>query len=89
MDKKQKYRYFESEKSKDSSAYPHHARYSCLETKLDIICRCFEKGEDVLSVSIDTGYSRTCIYLQRRIYLGRLGSMDKDINDIEKVKFII
>lgn len=37
--------------------------------KLNILHRCFEIGEDIKSVSEDTGYSRASIYSWRRKYL--------------------
>ena len=48
---------------------PEHRRHPSLELKLSIIRRCFEDGEDIKSVSKDSGYSRTCIYLWRRKYV--------------------
>ena len=48
---------------------PEHRRHPSLELKLSIIRRCFEKGEDIKSVSEETGYSRTSIYLWRRKYV--------------------
>lgn len=56
-------------KQADCSDSPDYRRHPSLETKLNILHRCFECGEDILSVSKDTGYSRTCIYLWRRKYL--------------------
>lgn len=48
---------------------PTHRRHPTLEMKLNILHRCFEIGEDIKSVSEDTGYSRTSIYSWRRKYL--------------------
>ena len=55
--------------SVDYSDTPEHRRHPSLELKLSIIRRCFEKGEDIKSVSEETGYSRTSIYLWRRKYV--------------------
>ncbi len=41
-------------------------RHASLEQKLDIIRRCFEKGESVSVVALATGYSRSAIYGWRR-----------------------
>ena len=46
-----------------------HPRYPSAQVKLDILHRCFEIGEDVEYVSIETGYSRVSIYEWRRQYL--------------------
>ena len=48
---------------------PTHRRHPTLEMKLNILHRCFEIGEDIKSVSEDTGYSRASIYSWRRKYL--------------------
>lgn len=48
---------------------PTHRRHPTLEMKLNILRRCFEIGEDIKSVSEDTGYSRASIYSWRRKYL--------------------
>ena len=40
-----------------------------METKLNILHRCFELGENVQLVSEETGYSRTAIYTWRRRYM--------------------
>ncbi|MDD6639791.1 MAG: transposase, partial [Erysipelotrichaceae bacterium] len=48
---------------------PTHRRHPSLEVKLNILHRCFEVGEDIKSVSEDTGYSRASIYSWRRKYL--------------------
>ena len=48
---------------------PEHRRHPSLELKLSIIRRCFEEGEDIKSVSEETGYSRASIYLWRRKYV--------------------
>ena len=66
-------------KKADCSDPPEHRRHPSLETKLNILRRCFELGEDILSVSEETGYSRTSIYLWRRKYLsgGSVSLMSK------------
>lgn len=51
------------------SGSPTHRRHRSLEVKLNILHRCFEVGEDIKSVSEDTGYSRATIYSWRRKYL--------------------
>lgn len=53
----------------DYSDKPEHRRHPSLELKLSIIHRCFEEGEDIKSVSEETGYSRTSIYLWRKKYV--------------------
>ncbi len=55
--------------SVDYSDKSEHRRHPSLELKLSIIHRCFEEGEDIKSVSEETGYSRTSIYLWRRKYV--------------------
>lgn len=55
--------------SADYSDTPEHRRHPSLELKLSIIHRCFEEGEDIKSVSEETGYSRAIIYLWRRKYI--------------------
>jgi len=45
---------------------PGHPRHPSAGTKLDILRRCFELGEDVKSVSEETGYSRPSIYAWRK-----------------------
>lgn len=40
-----------------------------MELKLSIIHRRFEKGEDIKSVSKETGYTRKSIYLWKRKYI--------------------
>ena len=55
--------------SVDYSDTPEHRRHPSLELKLSIIHRCFEEGEDIKSISEETGYSRTIIYLWRRKYV--------------------
>ena len=52
--------------SVDYSDTPEHRRHPSLELKLSIIHRCFEEGEDIKSVSEETGYSRASIYLWRK-----------------------
>ena len=56
--------------------------------KLDILHRCFELGEDVESVSEETGYSRTSIYIWRRKYLkkGTVALMNK--SDVPRGKLV-
>ncbi|MEG1820577.1 MAG: helix-turn-helix domain-containing protein [Oscillospiraceae bacterium] len=41
-------------------------RHASLEEKLEIIRRCFEKGESISVVALATGYSRSAIYGWRR-----------------------
>ncbi len=55
--------------SVDYSDTPAHRRHPSLDLKLSIIHRCFKEGEDIKSVSEETGYSRTSIYLWRRKYV--------------------
>ena len=47
---------------------PDHPLHPSLETKLDILRRCFIEGENVQLVSEETGYSRASIYTWRRKY---------------------
>ena len=59
-----------------------HPLHPSVETKLNILHRCFELGENVQLVSEETGYSRVSIYTWRRRYIkeGRLALMNsKDI----------
>ena len=53
----------------DYTDSPSHRRHPSLEVKLNILHRCFEAGEDIKSVSEDTGYTRSSIYSWRRKYL--------------------
>ena len=55
-----------------------HPLHPSLETKLEILHRCFELGENVKLVAEETGYSRPSIYKWRRQYLreGRLALMN-------------
>ena len=46
----------------DYTDSPDHRRHPSLETKLEIIHRCFEEGEEIKSISEEYGYSRECIY---------------------------
>ena len=46
-----------------------HPLHPSMETKLNILHRCFELGENVQLVSEETGYSRTAIYTWRRRYM--------------------
>ena len=55
--------------SVDYSDTPEYRRHPSLELKLSIIHRRFEKGEDIKSVSKETGYTRTSIYLWKRKYI--------------------
>lgn len=50
---------------------PEHPLHPSLETKLDILHRCFIDGENVQLVSEETGYSRASIYTWRRKYQAR------------------
>ena len=47
---------------------PDHRIHPSLETKLEILHRCFEEGEDIKSISEEYGYSRTSIYSWRKLY---------------------
>lgn len=47
---------------------PDHPLHPSLETKLDILRRCFIEGENVQLVSEETGYSRASIYTWRQKY---------------------
>ena len=60
---------FKQRAAVDYCDLPTHRRHPTLEMKLNILHRCFEIGEDIKSVSEDTGYSRTSIYSWRRKYL--------------------
>lgn len=42
-----------------------------VETKMEVIQRCFELGENVQLVSEEIGYTRPSIYMWRRKYLQR------------------
>ena len=44
-----------------------HPRHPSVETKMNILHRCFELGEDIEYVSREAGYSRASIYKWRRI----------------------
>ncbi|OUQ03266.1 IS3 family transposase [Thomasclavelia spiroformis] len=55
--------------SVDYSDTPEHRRHPSLELKLSIIRRCFQEGEEIKSVSEETGYSGASIYLWRRKYV--------------------
>ena len=48
---------------------PEHKKHPTLELKLSIIRRCFQEGEEIKSVSEETGYSGASIYLWRRKYV--------------------
>lgn len=48
---------------------PEHPMHPPLATKLEILHRCFERGENVQLVSEETGYSRTSIYIWRKKYI--------------------
>ena len=56
-------------KKYDCSDSPGHRRHPKLETKLEILHRCFEVGEDIKSISEEYGYDRSSIYQWRRQYL--------------------
>ena len=56
-------------KQYDCTDSPGHRRHPRLETKMEILHRCFEEGESIKSVSEETGYSRGSIYKWRREYL--------------------
>ena len=48
---------------------PEHKKHPTLELKLSIIRCCFQEGEEIKSVSEETGYSGASIYLWRRKYV--------------------
>ena len=56
---------------------PDHPRHPPLELKLTILHRCFELGEDVQSVSDETGYSKASIYVEKKIYPERCISINE------------
>ena len=56
-------------KKYDCTDLPEHRRHPDLETKLEILHRCFEVGEDIKSISEEYGYTRSSIYQWRRKYL--------------------
>lgn len=70
-------------KKYDCTDSPDHRRHPSLETKLEILHRCFEIGESIKSVSEETGYSRGSIYQWRKEYLaggaGALMNKKKDL----------
>lgn len=66
--------------SVDYSDIPEHRRHPLLELKLAIIHRCFEEREDIKSVSEETGYSRTSIYLWRRSVKQNKDKLKKSLN---------
>lgn len=59
---------------------PSHRRHPSLETKLEILHRCFEDGNDIKSISEEYGYSRVSIYSWRKKYLsgGAAAIMNKN-----------
>ena len=67
----------------DYTDSPDHRRHPSLETKLEIIHRCFEEGEEIKSISEEYGYSRESIYSWRKKYLsggaGALMNKKKDL----------
>ena len=76
--------------SVDYSDTPEHRRHPSLELKLSIIRRCFETGEDIKSVSEETGYSRTSIYLWRRKYVvGGAAALASKKNHLPRGKIIV
>ncbi len=46
-----------------------HPLHPPIELKLDVLHRCFERGESVELVSEEIGYSRTSIYMWRKKYI--------------------
>ena len=48
---------------------PDHRRHPSLKTKLEILHRYFEEGEDIKSISEEYGYSRASIYSWRKLYV--------------------
>lgn len=71
-----------SEKTKHQCNTPEHPRHPSAEFKYEVLCRCFEQGENVEYVSREIGYSRMSIYVWRRNYLkhGMVGLMAKRKN---------
>ena len=67
----------------DYTDSPDHRRHPSLETKLEILHRCFEEGEEIKSISEEYGYSRESIYSWRKKYLsggaGALMNKKKDL----------
>ena len=67
----------------DYTDSPDHRRHPSLETKLEILHRCFEEGEAITSISEEYGYSRESIYSWRKKYLsggaGALMNKKKDL----------
>ena len=60
----------------DYTDSPDHRHHPSLETKLEIIHRCFEEGEEIKTISEEYGYSRESIYSWRRKYLsGSAGAL--------------
>ena len=79
-----KNRYIERKRRKiDYTDSPDLRRHPSLETKLEILHRCFEEGEAITSISEEYGYSRECIYSWRKKYLsggaGALMNKKKDL----------
>ena len=67
----------------DYTDSPDHRRHPSLETKLEILHRCFEEGEAIKSISEEYGYTRGSIYSWRKKYLsggaGALMNKKKDL----------
>ena len=77
-------RYIERKRREsDYTDSPDHRRHPSLETKLEIIHRCFAEGEAIRSISEEYGYTRGSIYSWRRKYLsggaGALMNKKKDL----------
>ena len=65
----QESKYWKEKKKYDFTDSPGHRRHPSLETKLEILRRCFEDGEDIKSITEEYGYSRESIYNWRKKYL--------------------
>ena len=71
----------------DCSDEPDHRRHPSLDSKLEILHRCFEIGEDIKSLSEETGYSRNSIYHWRKLYLaGGAGALMSKKNHLPRGK---
>lgn len=74
-------------KKYDCSDEPDHRRHPSLDSKLAILHRCFEIGEDIKSLSEETGYSRNSIYHWRKLYLaGGAGALMSKKNHLPRGK---
>lgn len=74
-------------KKYDCSDEPDHRRHPSLDSKLEILHRYFEIGEDIKSLSEETGYSRNSIYHWRKLYLaGGAGALMSKKNHLPRGK---